>query len=67
MNKDKSQWMVFMIEDEILFKNSKFCISNCSMRQNLMQQKNNGGLVGHFRNDKTFVQFSHLLMAKNED
>ena len=34
------------------FKNSKLCIPKCSMRENLIQEKHNGGMEGHFGSDK---------------
>jgi hypothetical protein len=39
-----------------MFKGSQLCIPKCSMRDNLLKEKHNGGLVGHFGHDKTFAQ-----------
>ena len=49
-----------MLQDGLLFKNSKLCIPSCSMRENLIQEKHNGGMVGHFGSDKTYGQLSHF-------
>jgi hypothetical protein len=35
------------------------CIPKCSMRDNLLKEKHNGGLAGLFVHDKTFVQLSN--------
>ena len=42
-----------MLQDGLLFKNSELCIRKCSMRENLTQEKQNGGLEGHFGIGKT--------------
>ena len=53
VNRDSSPWNEFMQQDVLLFKNNQLCIPNCSMRENLAQEKHNGNLVGHFGVDKT--------------
>ena len=60
VNRDNSPWKEFMLQDGLLFKNNKLCIPNCSMRENLVQEKQNGGLAGHFGVDKTLGQLSHF-------
>ena len=50
----------YMLQDFFLFKNSKLCIPKCSMRENMVQEKHNGGMVGHFGSDKNFGQLSHF-------
>ena len=50
--------MEYMLQDGLLFKNSKLCIPKCSMRENLIQEKHNGGIAGHFGSDKIFGQLS---------
>ena len=50
----------FMSWDGLLFKNNQLCIPNCSMRENLVQEKHNGGLGGHFGVEKTLGQLSHF-------
>ena len=47
-------WMEYMLQDGLIFKNSKLCIPKCSMRENLIHEKHNGGMAGHFGSDKTF-------------
>ena len=49
-----------MLQDGLLFKNNKPCIPRCSTRENLIQEKHNGGMAGHFKGDKTYGQLSHL-------
>ena len=46
-------WNEYTLKDGLLFKDSKLCVPKCSMRENLIQEKYNGGLVGHFGIDKT--------------
>jgi hypothetical protein len=43
-----------------LFKNNKLCIPKCSMRENLIKEKNNGGLSGNFGQDRTSNQVNDL-------
>jgi hypothetical protein len=49
-----------MLQDGLLFKNSQLCVPNCSMRENLIQEKHNGGLAGQFGVDKTYEQLNHF-------
>eukprot|EP00253_Pinus_taeda_P018022 PITA_18022 len=60
VNTDSNPWKEFMLQDGLLFKNNQLCIPNCSMRENLVQEKNNGGLAGHFGVEKTLGQLSHF-------
>ena len=41
---NRSQWLDYMLQEGLLFKNSKLCIPRCSMRENLIQEKHSGGL-----------------------
>ena len=41
---NRSQWLEYMLQEGLLFKNSNLCIPKCSMRENLIQEKHNGGL-----------------------
>ena len=50
--RDTSQWTEYMIQDGLLFRGNQLCIPKCSMRGNLLKEKNSGGLVGHFGHDK---------------
>jgi hypothetical protein len=56
--KDRSLWIDFMIQEGLLFRGNQLCISNCSMRENLVKEKHSGGLAGHFGHDKTFAKLS---------
>jgi hypothetical protein len=56
--RDRSPWIDFFIQEGFLFKGNQLCIPNCSMRENLVKEKHNGGLAGHFGHDKTFAKLS---------
>jgi hypothetical protein len=56
--RDKIQWTEYMIQDGLLFKGNHLCIPKCSMRENLLKEKHNGGLVGHFGHEKTFSKLN---------
>ena len=56
--RDRSLWIVYMIQDGLLFRGNRLCIPNCSMRENLLKEKHSGGLAGHFGHDKTFAKLS---------
>ena len=51
---NRIQWLEYMLQEGLLFKNSKLCIPKCSMREKLIEEKHNGGLSGNFGQDKTF-------------
>jgi hypothetical protein len=51
----KSPWTKYLIQDGLFFKGIQLCIPRCSMRDNMLKEKHNGGLVGHFGHDKTFA------------
>jgi hypothetical protein len=54
----KNQWTEYIIQDGLLFRGNQLCIPKCSMRENLLKEKHNGGLVGHFGHDKTFSKLN---------
>jgi hypothetical protein len=56
--RDRSQWTEYMIQDGLLFKGNQLCILKCSMRENLLKEKHNRGLVRHFVHDKTFSKLN---------
>jgi hypothetical protein len=56
--KDRRQWEEYMIQEGLLFKGNHLCIPKCSMRENLLKEKQSGGLVGHFSHDKTFAKLN---------
>ena len=57
---DRKKWLYFMIKDNMLFKGSQLCIPRSSMRENLIEEKDSGGLAGNFVRDKTIA-----LVAEN--
>jgi hypothetical protein len=56
--RDKNQWTKYMIQNGLLFRGKQLCIPKCSMRENLLKEKHNGGLVGHFGHDKMISKFN---------
>ena len=54
-----------MLHDGLFLKNNQVCIPNCLMRENLVQEKHNGGMAGHFGVDKTLGQLSHFYFWPN--
>jgi hypothetical protein len=56
--RDRSQWAEYMIQEGLLFKGNQLCILKCSMRENLLKEKHNGGLGGNFGHDKTFAKLN---------
>ena len=57
---NRSSWLDYMLQEGLLFKDSKLCILKCSMRENLVQEKHSGGLLRHFGQDKTFALVSNF-------
>jgi len=55
---NRSQWLSYMVQEGLLFKDSKLCIHRCSMKENMIKNKHIGGLSGHFGQDKTFSQIN---------
>jgi hypothetical protein len=55
---DRSQWIEYVIQEGLLFKGNQLCILKCSMRENLLKEKHNGGLARHFGHDKMFAKLS---------
>ena len=56
--RDRNQWTEYMIQDGLLFKGNQLCTPKCSMRENLMKEKHNRGLVEHFGHEKTFSKLN---------
>jgi hypothetical protein len=67
--RDRIQWTEYMIQKGLLFKGNQLCIPKCSMRENLLKEKHNEGLVGHFGYDKTFSKLneSYFWPGMRED
>ena len=61
---NRIQCLDYMLQEGLLFRNSKLCIPKCSMRENLIQEKHNGGLSKHFGHDKTFAQVSNFIFGQ---
>jgi hypothetical protein len=55
---DRSQWAEYMIQEGLLFRGNQLCIPKCSMRDNLLKEKHNGVLAGHFGHDKKFAKLN---------
>ena len=53
-----------MLQDGLLFKRNQLCIPKCSMRDNLIQEKDSGGLAGHFGHDKTHAQLNSFIFGQ---
>ena len=53
-----------MLQEGLLFKDSKLCIPRYLMRGNLIQEKHSGGLSGHFGQDKTFALVSKYFFGQ---
>ncbi|XP_057818140.2 uncharacterized protein LOC131031119 [Cryptomeria japonica] len=47
-------------EDGLLFKGHLLCIPQCSMRENIIKEKHQGSLGGHFGLDKTLEQVNRF-------
>jgi hypothetical protein len=59
--RDQSPWIDYMIQDGLLFRGNRLCISNCSMRENLVKEKHSGGLGGNFGHEKTFDEAKRIV------
>ena len=55
LRRNKSPWIDYMLQEGLLFICRQLCIPRCSMRENLLQEKHDGGLVGHFGQDNTYA------------
>ena len=66
VTQSRSQWLDYMMQEGLLFKDSKLCIPRCSMRENLIQENYSGGLSGHFGQDKTFALVSNFLFLAKD-
>lgn len=55
---DRTPWLEYFIQENLLFKENKLCIPRGFMRENLIREKHSGGLGGHFGIDKTTVLLS---------
>eukprot|EP00253_Pinus_taeda_P009372 PITA_09372 len=51
--RNNSPWLDYNLQEKLLFKGGQLCIPDYSMRENIIREKHNGGLVRHFGIDKT--------------
>jgi len=58
--RDNSPFLDYNMQEGFFFKGGQLCILECSMRENLIQEKHSGGLAGHFGIDKTLDLLSHF-------
>jgi Integrase zinc binding domain len=65
----KGPYKKFMVNDGYLFYGNRLCISNYSLRWQIIKEDHDGGLSGHFGQDKTGAllqdRFYWLKMMKN--
>ena len=57
---DKTKWLDFIIQVQILFKGSQLFILKSSIRENIIKEKHSRGSAGHFVIDMIIA-----LLAKN--
>ena len=55
-----SPWLDYNVQEGLLFRGGKLCILDCSMRENIIREKQSGGLARHFSIDKTLSQIEHF-------
>ena len=53
-----TSWERYYIKNDYLMRANKLCIPESSLRLLLLQEAHGGGLMGHFRCDKTFATLS---------
>lgn len=55
-----SPWLNYNLQEQMLFKGGHLCFLECWMRENIIQEKNSGGLARHVIIDKTLDQLIHF-------
>ena len=45
---DRTRWLDYLIQDDMVFKGSQLCIPSSSMRENFMKEKHSGGMIVYF-------------------
>eukprot|EP00253_Pinus_taeda_P008865 PITA_08865 len=63
--RDTSPWLDYNLQEKLLFKGGQLCIPDYSMREDIIQEKQSGGLAGHFGIDKALKQLSHFYFFPN--
>ena len=62
---EHSAFYKFHKHDGYLFRENKFCVPNCSMRDVLVHESHCRGLMGHFRVQKTYdILCEHFYWPK---
>ena len=49
----RTQFSYYILQSRLFFKRNQLCVPQGSMRENLIQEKQNGNLSGHFGINKT--------------
>ena len=62
---NRSQWLYYPIQGGLLFKGNKLCIPKRSMRENIIKEKQSGGLSGYIGQDKTFAHVNNFYYWPN--
>ena len=62
--RDRGPWNDYTLHDGLLFKDNKRCIPQWSMRENFIQEKHTGGLVGHFSIEKIVGHLRHYYFGQ---
>ena len=62
LNGNSSNHSDFQIRDGYLFKDNRLCIPSTSIRDFLIWEIHQGGLVGHFGRDKTIADVEHRFV-----
>ena len=58
--RDNSPCLDYNLQEKLLFRGGQLCIPDCSMRENIIQEKHSGGLAEHFSIYKTLEQLNHF-------
>ena len=59
-----SGYFDFTHQEGFLFKGGQLCVPRGSMRENLIQEKHNGSLSGHFGVNKTIELFRDTMISQ---
>eukprot|EP00253_Pinus_taeda_P002905 PITA_02905 len=51
--RNNSPWLDYNLQEKLLFRGGQLCIPDCSMRENIIQEKHNGGdeVLAHLRKE----------------
>jgi len=58
MERDRTPWLQYLVQEALLFKGKRLCVPHGSMRESLIRENHNGGLSGHLGVDKTLAQLN---------